>query len=78
MVKTLTKFAKFLRPIGKAADEIIAIKLSPHGLTVAEVRVKSNVIHIENIAPKPLARTVNLDNIARHQDIVADALRDMR
>ena len=78
MVKTLTKFAKFLRPIGKGADEIIAIKLSPHSLTVAEVRVKSNVIHIENIATKPLARTVNLDNIARHQDMVADALRDMR
>ena len=66
MVKTLSKFAKFLRPIGKGADEIITITLSPHSLTVAEVRVKSNVIHTENIATKPLARAVNLDNIARH------------
>jgi hypothetical protein len=38
--------------------------------------VKSNAIHIENIGTKTLARTLNLDNIARHQDIVADALRD--
>jgi hypothetical protein len=78
MVKTRTKFAKFLHPIGKDAEEIIAIKLSHQRLIVAEVRVKSNVIQKENIATKTLARTVNLDNIARHQDIVADALRQMR
>jgi hypothetical protein len=28
MVKTLTKFAKFLRPMGKDGEEIIAIELS--------------------------------------------------
>ena len=78
MGKPLTKFAKLLRPIGKGADEIIAITLSPRSLTVAEVRVKSNVIHIENITTKPLARMVNLDNIARHQDMVEEALQDMR
>ena len=50
--------------------------LSAHSLTVAEVRAKSNAIHTENIATKPLARRVNLDNIARHQDMVADTLRD--
>ena len=38
--------------------------------------MKSNAIHTENIATKPLARRVNLDNIARHQDMIADALRD--
>ena len=70
MVKTLIKFVKFLRPIGEGADEIIVIKLSTHSLTVAEVRVKSNAIHVENIAIRRLARTVNLDNIARQQDIV--------
>ena len=78
MVKTFTKFAQFLRPTGKGADEIIAITLSPHNLTVAEVRVKSNAIHRENIATNPLARAVNTDNIARYQDMIADALRDMR
>ena len=56
----------------------MAVKLNPHVLTVAEVRVKSNVIHIENIATKPLARMLNQDKIARHQDMLADALRDMR
>ena len=66
MVKTLTKFAKFLRPIGKGADEIIGIKLITHSPIVAEVSVKSNAIHIENIATKPLARRANLDSSARH------------
>jgi len=78
MVKTLTKSAKFLRPIGKGTDEIIAVKLSPYAITVAETRVKSNAIHIENIVTKPLNRTLNLDNLARQQDMVADALRGMR
>ena len=78
MVKTLTKFAKFLRPIGKGTDDIIAVKLSPHTDTVSEVRVKSNAIHIENIAAKPLARTLNLDNLSRQREMVADTLREMR
>ena len=72
MLKTPTKFAKFPRPLSKGANEINAIKLGTHNLTVAEVRTKSNGIHIENIATKPLARKVNLDNITRHLDKVAD------
>ena len=78
MVKTLTKLAKFLRPIGKGTDEIIAVKLSSFDITVAEVRVKSNVIHIENIATKPLTRNLNFANLPRQHDMVVDALRDMR
>ena len=77
MFKTLTKFAKFLRPMGKGGEESIAIKLRHYSLTVAEVRVKSNVIQEENTAIKALARRVNRYNIAWHQDIVADALRQM-
>ena len=78
MVKTLTKFAKFPRPIDKGTDEIIAVKLGPHTIIVAEVKVKSNGIHIENIAAKPLARTLTLDNLPRQQKMVADTLREMR
>ncbi len=78
MVQTLTKFAKFLRPIGKGTDEIFALKLSPQTDTVAEVRVKSNAIHIENIAVKPLARMLNLDNLPRQREMAADTLREMR
>ena len=63
MVKTLTKFAKFVRPIGKGTDEIIAVKLSPHNVTVAEVRVKSNAIHIENIATKPKSASASSGDI---------------
>jgi hypothetical protein len=69
MVKTLTKLAKFLRPIGKGTDEIIAVRLSSFDITVAEVRVKSNVIHIENIATKPLTRNLNFANLPRQHDM---------
>ena len=72
MVKTHTKFAKFSRPTGKDANIITAIKLSSSGPNVAKARVKSNAIHEENIATKPLARLVNLDSITRHENIVAD------
>ena len=54
MVKTLTKFAKFPRLVGKGKDKIIFVKLNTHNLNVAELRVKSNAIHTENISKKLL------------------------
>ena len=50
MATALTKFASFFRPIGKGSDEAVAIKLHPKALTVAEVRLNSNVINIYNLA----------------------------
>ena len=76
MIKTHTKFAKFSRPTGEAANELTALKLTPQSPNVAEVRVKSNAIHSENIATKPLARMVNLDSITRHKNMVADLAAD--
>ena len=76
MIKTHTKFAKLLRPTGKAANELTTIKPTPWSPNVAEVRVKSNAIHSENIATKPLARLVNLDSITRHKNMVADVAAD--
>ena len=54
MVKTLTKFAKFPRLVGKGKDKIIFVKLNTHNLNVAELRVKSNANHEENMSKKPL------------------------
>ena len=50
MATALTKFASFFRPIGKGSDEVVAIKLHPKTVKVAEVRLNSNVINIYNIA----------------------------
>ena len=50
MATALTKFASFFRPIGKGSDEVVAIKLHPKAVTVAEVRLNSNVINIDNLA----------------------------
>ena len=53
MVKTLTKLAKFPRLIDQGKkDKIIFVKLNTHTLNVAELRVKSNAIHTENISKK--------------------------
>ena len=68
----LTKLAKFPRPADKGATEFTAIEVSSSSLTLAEVRVKSNAIHIENIATKPLACMVNLDSFNLHQIMVAN------
>ena len=50
MATALTKFASFFRPIGKGSDEVVAIKLHPKAVKVAEVRLNSNVINIDNLA----------------------------
>ena len=52
MVKTLTKFAKFPRLVGKGKDKIIFVKVNTHNFNVAELRVKSNAINTENISKK--------------------------
>ena len=52
ILETPTKSAKFPYPIGKGTVEIDTVTLMPHNIIVAEVRVKSNAIHLENIAKK--------------------------
>jgi Tfp pilus assembly protein PilN len=77
MATALTKFASFFRPIGKGSDEVVAIKLHPKAVTVAEVRFNANVINIDNLASAGLPRQVDIHNLARTQDMVVDTLRTM-
>ena len=60
MARSLSRFASFLRPIGKGTDELVAVKLHNNALTVAEVRHKSNVINIEQLASVGLPRKLDL------------------
>lgn len=77
MATALTKFASFFRPIGKGSDEVVAIKLHPKAVTVAEVRLNSNVINIDNLASAGLPRQLDMHNLSRSQDMVVDTLRTM-
>ena len=52
MDELLTKYTKVPHRIGKGTVKIVTVKTMPHHITVAEVRVKSNAIHVENIAKK--------------------------
>ena len=78
MARSLTRFASFLRPIGKGSDEIVAVKLHNKALTVAEVRHKSNVINIGQLASVALPRKLDIQNLARQQDMIGDVLRSLR
>ena len=78
MAKTLTRLASFLRSIGKGTDEIVAVKLHAKALTVAEVRHKSNVINIEQLASVALPRNLDTQNLSRQQDMIGDTLRALR
>ena len=78
MAKTLTRLASFLRSTGKGTDEIVAVKLHAKALTVAEVRHKSNVINIEQLASVALPRNLDTQNLARQQDMIGDTLRALR
>ena len=58
MAQTLAKFAKFFRPIGKGSDGVVAIKMHDPSVTIAEVEIKSNIFHLENLTnaafPRPI------------------------
>ena len=73
MAQTLTKFAKFLRPLGKGHDEIVAIRLHHNTISLAEVQVKTNVIHLENLINLPLARPFDIKQISRQSDMISEA-----
>ena len=78
MARSLTRFASFLRPIGKGTDELVAVKLHSNAVTLAEVRHKSNVINIDQLGSVGLPRRFDPQNISRQQDMIGDVIRTFR
>ena len=58
MTQTFAKFTKFFRPICKNGGDVVAIKLHDRSITIAEIDIKSNIIHLENLASTPLPSAV--------------------
>jgi hypothetical protein len=58
MAQTLAKLAKFFRPTGKGSDDVVAIKLHDPSVTTAEIEVKSNIIHLENLTSAAFPRPI--------------------
>ncbi|MGC6529452.1 MAG: PilN domain-containing protein [Candidatus Puniceispirillaceae bacterium] len=78
MASTLSSFAQILRPIGGGTDSIVAVKLHSNAVTVAEVKNTGKEIIIEHLASVALPRPLDLQNLSRQQDMVADTIRSMR
>ena len=76
--QTLTKIAKFSRPISKGSGDIVAAKLHDRSITIAEIDIKSNIIHPENLASAPLARAAEWQHLARQQKMISDNLCYLR
>ena len=74
MARTFTKLANMLKPIGGGADDLLAVKLHHNALTVAEVRHKSNVIKIDQLASAALPRKLEATNSSRQQDMIRDTI----
>ena len=78
MASTLSSFAQILRPIGGGSDNLVAVKLHSNAVTVAELRNTGKEISIEHLASVAFPRPLDLQNLSRQQDMVADTLRSMR
>jgi len=74
MARTLTRLASMLKPIGGGADDLLAVKLHHNALTVAEVRHKSNVIKIDQLASAVFPRKLEPGNSSRQQDMIRDTI----
>ena len=77
MVQTLAKLAKFFRPIGKVSDDVVAITLRDPSVTIAEIEVKSDIIHLENLASAAFPRPIEWQQLTRQQEMISDSLRAM-
>ena len=76
--QTLTKIAKPSRLIGKGNGDIIAVKLLDGSITIAKIDIKSNIIHLGNLASAPLAKAAEWQHLARQQEMISDNLRYLR
>ena len=77
MAQTLAKLAKFFRPIGKGSDDVVAITLHDPSVTIAEIEVKSDIIHLENLASAAFQRPIEWQQLTRQQEMISDSLRAM-
>jgi hypothetical protein len=77
-VQTLTKIAKSSWPIGKGSCDIVAVELHVDSITIAEIDIKSNIIHLGNLASAPLAKATEWQHLARQQEMILDNLRYLR
>ena len=78
MAQTFAKFAKFFRPICKNSGDIVAVKLHDRSITIAGIDIKSNIIHLENLASMPLPRAVEWQHLACQQEMIYDSLSSLR
>ena len=77
MAQTLAKLTKFFRPIGKGSDDVVAITLHDPSVTIAEIEVKSDIIHLENLASAAFPRPIEWQQLTRQQETISDSLRAM-
>ena len=75
MANTLAQFAKVLKPIGGQPDQLVAIKVHPQAVSLMEMRTNGDRIDLISLKSIGLPRMVDLQNIQRSQDMIADAIR---
>jgi len=62
-----------LKLIGGGAEDLLAVYLHRNALTVAEVRHKTNVIKIDQLASAVFPGKLQPGNSSRQQDMIRDA-----
>ncbi len=75
MASSLAQFAKLLKPIGGQPDELVAIKVHPQAVSLVELRANGDRIDVITLKSIGLPRMVDVRNIQRSQDMIADAIR---
>lgn len=78
MAQFLAQIAKMLKPLGGQADVLVAVKIHAQAVSVAELRLSQNRIDVITLDSIALLRPVDFKNIARHQDMIADAIRKLK
>ena len=47
-------------------------------ITIAEIGIKSNIIHLEGLVSAPLPIAAEWQHLARQQEMISDSLRNLR
>ena len=78
MANTLAQIAKLLKPLGGQPDLVVAIKVHQQAVSLVEIRLVNDRIDIITLNSVGLPRMVDLNNIQRSQDMIADAIRSVK
>lgn len=77
MSEGLSALANFFKPVSGEKDKLLGIRIGHGNIQICDASWRNNAIELHAMASTTLPEIVSFANIADHQEIVAETIRDL-